>query len=48
VNEMRKVVMHPAKQQVLSWEHLEELERYDRWLQEQERDDDSEVEADDD
>ncbi|MEA2561189.1 MAG: sulfur modification protein DndB [Acidobacteriota bacterium] len=44
VNELRKVVMHPAKQQVLSWDDLAELERYDGWLQK--RDDDIEGETD--
>lgn len=44
VNEMRKVVMHPAKQQILSWDDLAELERYDRWLQK--RDDEIELESD--
>jgi hypothetical protein len=30
---MRKIVMHPAKQQFLSWEDLAELSRYDEWIQ---------------
>ncbi len=42
VNDMRKVVMHPAKQQVLSWDDLAELERYDIWLQQR----DDEIEGD--
>src|SRR5215213_9836587 len=44
LNDMRKIVMHPAKQQVISWDDLAELERCDRWLQE--RDDDIELEVD--
>ena len=44
LNDMRKIVMHPAKQQVLSWENLEELERYVRWLQG--RDEGTEIEID--
>jgi DNA sulfur modification protein DndB len=43
VNDMRKIVMHPAKQQILSWEDLAELDQYDKWIQE--RDDEVEVEV---
>ncbi len=35
LNDMRKVVMHPAKQQVLTWDELTELERYERFIREQ-------------
>ena len=34
LNEMRKIVMHPAKQQVLTWDELSELEKYDQWINE--------------
>ena len=33
LNGMRKVVMHPAKRQVVNWSELEELNRYEEWLQ---------------
>ena len=33
LNDMRKVVMHPAKRQVVSWSELEELNQYEEWLQ---------------
>lgn len=32
LNEMRKIVMHPAKQQVLTWDQLTELKQYDEWI----------------
>jgi hypothetical protein len=35
LNDMRKIVMHPAKQQVLTWEELAQLEKYDSWIREQ-------------
>jgi DNA sulfur modification protein DndB len=48
LNEMRKVVMHPAKQQVLTWDQLAELERYDRWICERRTgNEESDAEADD-
>jgi len=34
LNDMRKIVMHPAKQQVLTWDELAELEQCDRWIRE--------------
>lgn len=34
LNDMRKIVMHPAKQQVLTWDQLADLQRYDGWLRE--------------
>ena len=33
LNDMRKIVMHSARQQVLSWDQLSELKRYDEWIQ---------------
>jgi hypothetical protein len=32
LNDMRKVVMHPAKQQVLTWDDLTELDGYASWI----------------
>ena len=32
LNDMRKIVMHSARQQVLSWDQLSELKRYDEWI----------------
>ncbi len=34
LNDMRKIVMHPAKQQVLTWDELSELDKYDQWINE--------------
>ena len=33
LNDIRKIVMHPAKRQVISWDQLAELERYEQWIQ---------------
>jgi hypothetical protein len=41
VNEMRKVVMHPAKQQILTWGDLADLDHYDKWIQERGNEGDS-------
>ena len=41
LNDMRKVVMHPAKRQVVSWSELEELDRYKEWLQGKSNDNDN-------
>lgn len=32
VNEMRKIVMHPAKGRFISWDQLSQLQRYEEWL----------------
>jgi DNA sulfur modification protein DndB len=37
LNDKRKIVMHPAKQQVLTWDDLAELDQYDQWIQGRER-----------
>jgi len=41
LNEMRKIVMHPAKQQVLNWDELTELEGYEKWIRDKEGQDDA-------
>ena len=41
LNDMRKVVMHPAKRQAVSWSELEELDRYKEWLQGKSNDNDN-------
>jgi hypothetical protein len=47
LNDKRKVVMHPAKQQVLTWDDLAELQQYDDWIRARGRcGDESEVDAD--
>jgi DNA sulfur modification protein DndB len=46
LNDMRKVVMHPAKQQILTWDDLADLDRYDKWMQE--RGNESDLAIDDD
>jgi len=37
LNDMRKIVMHPAKQQVLTWDELTELEGLEKWILEKDR-----------
>ena len=32
LNDMRKIVMHPAKERVIDWEQLSLLQDYDEWL----------------
>lgn len=32
LNDMRKIVMHPAKQQILTWDELTELESFEKWI----------------
>ena len=32
LNSMRKIVMHPAKAQYITWDQLATLQEYDEWL----------------
>jgi len=33
INDMRKIVMHPAKGRIINWQQLSSLREYDAWLQ---------------
>ena len=46
LNNMRRIVMHPAKRQVISWDELAELQRYEQWIRGQAEGRQTEIEPD--